>query len=326
MSHLTLKQLAEISGVTVRTLHDYDEIGLLKPASVGANGYRYYGREQLLRLQRILFHRELGVPLSEIARLLDLEEEDPIGVLLRHREKLVAERERYRILIETLDRTLAELRGETTMSNADLYRGFSPEKQAGYEAWLIASCQFPGFLRLPRAARSFLATRASRACSWTAAITLAQFAGGVGQTASPQEPAACPLPRYAEPMEFMRAHQIPTRPAPDDPTHKMVTPGGMVLETPKMVAAVDVLRVEARDASTMCFSLTTVGRDHQRCEIAGVAHISSDSATYVFREHDVQVRFRFQDEGEVRVEPEGEGYRSQCEPRGGIEPGVYRRT
>ncbi len=137
MKELTVKQLAAISGVTVRTLHHYDEIGLLKPASVGANGYRYYGRRELLRLQRVLFHRELGVPLSEIAELLDLEGENQISVLRQHRQKLAAERERYGTLIETIDRTIAELQGESAMANADLYQGFSPEKQAGYEAWLI---------------------------------------------------------------------------------------------------------------------------------------------------------------------------------------------
>src|SRR3954466_5289569 len=104
MSRHTVKQLARLSGVSVRTLHHYDEIGLLKPASVGANGYRYYGREELLRLQRILFHRELGVPLGSIAELLDLEEDDQVGVLLQHRARLTTEHERYRMLIETIDR------------------------------------------------------------------------------------------------------------------------------------------------------------------------------------------------------------------------------
>jgi MerR family transcriptional regulator, thiopeptide resistance regulator len=137
MKELTVRQLAAISGVTVRTLHHYDEVGLLKPASVGANGYRYYGREELIRLQRILFHRELGVPLSQIAELLDLEGENHIAALEQHREKLEAERKRYGTLIETIDRTIAELKGEGLMANADLYKGFSPERQAGYEAWLI---------------------------------------------------------------------------------------------------------------------------------------------------------------------------------------------
>jgi DNA-binding transcriptional MerR regulator len=137
MKELTVRQLAAISGVTVRTLHHYDEIGLLPPAAVGTNGYRYYGREELLRLQRILFHRELGVPLASIGELLDLEGKDQIAVLRQHREKLAAERERYRVLIETIDRTIDDLKGERLMANADLYKGFSPEKQAGYEAWLI---------------------------------------------------------------------------------------------------------------------------------------------------------------------------------------------
>jgi DNA-binding transcriptional MerR regulator len=137
MKEITVKQLAAISGVTVRTLHHYDEIGLLKPAHIGGNGYRYYGRAEMLRLQRILFHRELGVPLADIAGLLELEGADQVGVLMRHREKLAAQRERFRILIETIDRTVADIKGETPMPNADLYRGFSADKQAEYEAWLI---------------------------------------------------------------------------------------------------------------------------------------------------------------------------------------------
>src|SRR5690242_3244294 len=137
MNDLTVKQLAAISGVTVRTLHHYDEIGLLKPAHVGENGYRYYGREQLLRLQQILFHREFGVPLEEIAELLDLESDDRVAVLLRHRERLESEARRYAELIRTIDLTVAGIKGQGEMKNADLYKGFSTEKQAEYEAWLV---------------------------------------------------------------------------------------------------------------------------------------------------------------------------------------------
>lgn len=137
MKDLTVKQLAAISGVTVRTLHHYDKIGLLKPAWIGENGYRYYGRAQLLRLQQILFHREFGAPLNEIAELLDMEAEDQVGVLLRHRERLEVEAKRYAELIDTIDRTIAGIRGQDEMKNADLYKGFSTEKQAEYEDWLI---------------------------------------------------------------------------------------------------------------------------------------------------------------------------------------------
>lgn len=66
----TVKQLATLAGVTPRTLHHYDQIGLLKPVSVGANGYRYYGEESILRLQQILFYRELGLPLGDIRKIM----------------------------------------------------------------------------------------------------------------------------------------------------------------------------------------------------------------------------------------------------------------
>ena len=62
----TVKQLSKLAGITPRTLHHYDEIGLLKPSRVGDNGYRYYGEESVLRLQQILFYRELEIPLEEI--------------------------------------------------------------------------------------------------------------------------------------------------------------------------------------------------------------------------------------------------------------------
>ena len=81
MGTYTVKQLARLSGVSVRTLHHYDEIGLLRPAFLGENRYRYYGREELLRLQDILFHRELGAPLQEIGELLAREGRDRVAIL-----------------------------------------------------------------------------------------------------------------------------------------------------------------------------------------------------------------------------------------------------
>ena len=66
----TVKQVAAMSGVSVRTLHFYDETGLLKPAFHGAHGYRFYEEPQLLTLQQILFYRELGFELRHIKRTL----------------------------------------------------------------------------------------------------------------------------------------------------------------------------------------------------------------------------------------------------------------
>lgn len=132
----TVTQLARLSGVSVRTLHHYDEIGLLKPAHVGGNRYRYYGRDELLRLQDILFHRELGVPLAEIGAMLD-GETDRLTVLQRQRSQLAERIELTSDLLRTIDRRIAELNGEQEMSDKEMYRGFDPKKQEEYETWLI---------------------------------------------------------------------------------------------------------------------------------------------------------------------------------------------
>ena len=137
MSRYTVREVAKLSGVSVRALHHYDEIGLLKPACVGENGYRYYGREELLRLQQILFHRELEFPLEAIAAVLKAPDFDRVEALRRHRVKLAAQARRYRRLLKTLDCTLAALNGETEMNDKEIYKGFAPERQAEYEAWLV---------------------------------------------------------------------------------------------------------------------------------------------------------------------------------------------
>lgn len=137
MKMLTVRQVAKISGVSVRALHHYDQIGLLKPAQVGRNRYRYYGRDELLRLQQILIHRELGIPLAEIAAILDAPGFDQLEALARQRARLEAEAKRYAQLVRTIDRTIASLKGDRAMRNADLYKGISPEVQAEYERWLV---------------------------------------------------------------------------------------------------------------------------------------------------------------------------------------------
>jgi DNA-binding transcriptional MerR regulator len=137
VSGYTVKQVAKLSGVSVRTLHHYDEVGLLKPAAVGANGYRYYGKDELLRLQQILFHRELGFALEEIRKVLDAPDFDRKLALRTHRDRLAADARRYRRLVRTIDETLAALEGATTMDDSQMYKGFPPEKQAEYERWLV---------------------------------------------------------------------------------------------------------------------------------------------------------------------------------------------
>jgi DNA-binding transcriptional MerR regulator len=125
----TVKKLADLGGVTVRTLHHYDEIGLLKPSSVGGNGYRYYGEAALYRLQQILFYRELDVPLDEIKRIVGRSDFDVLAALESHRTALQAEAQRIEKLIRTIDLTAQHLKGKASMSDQQLFRGFSKEEQ-----------------------------------------------------------------------------------------------------------------------------------------------------------------------------------------------------
>ncbi|MCB1828233.1 MAG: MerR family transcriptional regulator [Coxiellaceae bacterium] len=136
MAH-RVKQLASMSGVSVRTLHWYDSQGLLAPAYVGANGYRYYEEEQLLMLQQILFFKELGFPLGDIQRLLTQEGFDKVKALKAHRKTLVEDVDRTKTLINTIDKTLLRLEGENIMTNEELYYGFDSSRQAEYEQYIV---------------------------------------------------------------------------------------------------------------------------------------------------------------------------------------------
>ena len=82
MKAYTVKQLAKIAGVSVRTLHYYDEINLLKPSSRSLAGYRQYGESDLLRLQQILFFKELNFPLDKISHILDDPDFDQVAAFV----------------------------------------------------------------------------------------------------------------------------------------------------------------------------------------------------------------------------------------------------
>lgn len=131
-SMLTVKQLSKLAGVTPRTLHHYDEIGLLKPSRVGQNGYRYYGEESILRLQQILFYRELGFPLEDIKKIMGRRDFDLMGALRSHKEALQKQVERLDRLIQTVDNTINHLKGQIIMSNKAYFEGFSEEEQERY--------------------------------------------------------------------------------------------------------------------------------------------------------------------------------------------------
>jgi MerR family transcriptional regulator, thiopeptide resistance regulator len=132
----TVRKLSKLSGVSVRTLHWYDEIGLLKPAYYGENGYRYYEEEQLLTLQQILFFRELGFPLKDIQKILGSNDFDTIRALLAHKKTLEEGLNRTKKLVGTVVNTINHLRGKQKMKDKEFYKGFDAGKSKGYEPFL----------------------------------------------------------------------------------------------------------------------------------------------------------------------------------------------
>lgn len=135
----TVRRLAEMAGITVRTLHHYDELGLLRPSARTAAGYRLYGERDLLRLQQILFFRELDFPLEQVRRVLDDPRFDQVRALEQHRALLQLERQRLARLLTTIDKTIAKLThtGVTEdnmgLRDEELWEGFSQEQIERYK-------------------------------------------------------------------------------------------------------------------------------------------------------------------------------------------------
>ena len=120
-----------MSGVSVRTLHWYDEIGLLSPAYHGTNKYRYYESYQLFRLQQVLFFKELGFKLKDIQKLLSQNDFNNVNALREHKkllEKSVAHKQN---LILTIDKTIQHLENGQTILDKELYDGFESVGKGG---------------------------------------------------------------------------------------------------------------------------------------------------------------------------------------------------
>lgn len=129
----SINEVARMSGVSSRTLRHYQEIGLLEPESTEFSGRRRYGQRELIRLQEILTLRELGLPLKEVARVLDSDGER-VDVLRSHLAGLRRERERLERMIRTVEKTIEE--GET-MSPEEIFEGFgrNPYEAEARERW-----------------------------------------------------------------------------------------------------------------------------------------------------------------------------------------------
>ncbi len=131
----TVQKLAHMANVSARTLHYYDEIGLLKPSARTAAGYRLYEEKDLLRLQQIMFFKELDVPLATVQSLLDHPGFDPVQALQDHRRMLEMQAERLATLLNTIDKTIKKLtEADMELTNEELYEGFSKETVDRWEA------------------------------------------------------------------------------------------------------------------------------------------------------------------------------------------------
>lgn len=117
----------------MRTLHFYDQIGLLTPQRYRENNYRFYTQESLLKLQQILFYREMEFSLDQIAGILNQPNFDLIQALEEHRKALKNKAKRLNTLLETIDYTISNLKGQKDVAQTEYFKGFSDEEQAKYE-------------------------------------------------------------------------------------------------------------------------------------------------------------------------------------------------
>lgn len=138
MNNYSVKKLSKLAGVSVRTLHLYDKIDLLKPSVRTEARYRLYGEKELLRLQQILFYRELDFPLKEICTILDDPAFDLMQALEGHKVALLARKERINTLIGTIEKTLVTLKNNTMLQVEDLYEGIPQESVVAHRAAAMA--------------------------------------------------------------------------------------------------------------------------------------------------------------------------------------------
>lgn len=122
----TVKEVAALSGVSVRTLHYYDKISLLKPLRRTSAGYRYYGENELLILQQILFYKELDFPLEQIQSILTDPNSAKIPALQNQKVALREKIKRLNTILATIDKTIQHLSKEKIMKSPDeLYQGLN---------------------------------------------------------------------------------------------------------------------------------------------------------------------------------------------------------
>lgn len=135
----TVQKLAQIAGVSTRTLRYYDQIGLLKPARINSSGYRIYGSAEVDKLQQIMFFRELGVSLESIHEIINSPSFVEANALREHRRELLEKRKQLDVLIANVEKSIAATEGRIAMTDKEKFAGFKQkmiddnEKQYGKE-------------------------------------------------------------------------------------------------------------------------------------------------------------------------------------------------
>ncbi|MFC4559538.1 MerR family transcriptional regulator [Virgibacillus kekensis] len=136
---MKVKEIAELAGISVRTLHHYDEIGLLSPENTTEAGYRIYSNNDLEMLQQILFFREVGFSLKKIKEIIHNPSFNQNEALQLHRKLLLEKRARLDRMINTLDKTIQHSKGEINISDQEMFEGFdfskNPYEQEARERW-----------------------------------------------------------------------------------------------------------------------------------------------------------------------------------------------
>ncbi len=131
--HLTVGAVARMAGISVRTLHHYDEIGLVVPGERGDNGYRRYGLQEVNRLQEVLFFRELGFPLDEIKQMVDNPGYSRISALLRQRRLVERKAERLLSMMDAIDHAVESQRQGIPMTPEETLEVFGDFDPAEHE-------------------------------------------------------------------------------------------------------------------------------------------------------------------------------------------------
>lgn len=136
---MKVKEVADLAGISVRTLHHYDEIRLLVPEEITESGYRLYSEKNLETLQQILFFKELGFPLKKIKEIISSPSFDRQEAFILQKKMLEEKRRRLDKMIMAIDKTIKHTKGEIEMSNEEKFEGFdfsqNPYEQEARERW-----------------------------------------------------------------------------------------------------------------------------------------------------------------------------------------------